>query len=121
MDMPRKYKRLTSEERYAVGIMLAEGHTRREIARALGREPSTISRELKRGAADSFGAYQSDASHAQTILRRSDSRKRPRLKTPTIRAYVEAKLNKPPVTEQRVYSGMIFNGSAGGGTGDRPL
>lgn len=90
--MPNKYKRLTSEERYAIGIMVVEGRTRREIARALGREPSTISRELKRGIVDSLGAYQADASQVQAVCKRSESRKRPRLKNPTIRAYVEAKL-----------------------------
>ena len=92
--MTSKYKRLTSEERYAVGIMAAEGRTKREIARALGREPSTISRELKRGSVDGSGMYQASASHAETIRRRSESRKRPRLKNPTIRAYVGVKLSE---------------------------
>jgi len=90
--MHSKYKRLTGEERYAIGIMVAEGRTKREIARALGREPSTVSRELKRGAVDGSGVYQAGASQAETILRRTESRKRPRLKDSTIRAYVGMKL-----------------------------
>ncbi len=92
--MSNKYKRLASEERYAIGIMLAEGRTKREIARALNREPSTIIRELKRGIVDDSGRYQSEASHTNTILKRSETRKRPRLKEATIRAYVGVKLRE---------------------------
>ena len=42
--------RLTLEERERLAALLAEGLSRREIARRLGRAASTISRELRRNA-----------------------------------------------------------------------
>jgi IS30 family transposase len=42
------YRQLTSQERDLLGILLAEGHTRAEIGRRLGRSRSTISREIRR-------------------------------------------------------------------------
>ncbi len=43
-----KYHQLTSEERYALSTLKKQGYSQAEIARALGRHRSTISRELKR-------------------------------------------------------------------------
>jgi len=40
---------LTLEERFRIKELLVEGHSLRHIARVLGRSPSTISREVKRG------------------------------------------------------------------------
>jgi transposase, IS30 family len=42
------WKHLTQEERYQIEAMLRAHSSQAEIARALGRHPSTISRELKR-------------------------------------------------------------------------
>lgn len=43
------YKHLTIEERESLYLMINQGKSIRSIARSLGRSPSTISRELKRG------------------------------------------------------------------------
>ena len=42
------YRQLTSQERDLLGILLAEGHTQAEIGRRLGRDKSTVSREIRR-------------------------------------------------------------------------
>jgi transposase, IS30 family len=42
------YTQITSEERYALSLLRKEGHSQAEMARILGRHPSTISRELRR-------------------------------------------------------------------------
>ena len=47
----RKYHQLTSGERYALSTLRRQGYTQGAMARALGRHPSTISRELSRTAA----------------------------------------------------------------------
>ena len=44
------YIQITSAERYAISMLRKHGHTQAEIARLLGRHPSTISRELGRNA-----------------------------------------------------------------------
>lgn len=45
--MPQ-YHRLNINEREEISLGLAQGHSRRDIARKLGRSPSTISREIRR-------------------------------------------------------------------------
>ncbi len=47
---------LTAEERDSIAHMHALGHYRIEIARKLSRDPSTISRELRRNS-DAAGKY----------------------------------------------------------------
>lgn len=44
----RTYNQLTPRERDRISLWLAKGVTQAEVARRLGRHPSTISRELKR-------------------------------------------------------------------------
>ena len=49
------YSHLSSEEREQIAILRAAGHGVRAIAKALGRHPATISRELKRNRLPSGG------------------------------------------------------------------
>jgi len=46
--MARSYTHLTPEERYYIRKRLKAGDSLSEIARLIGRSPSTVSRELKR-------------------------------------------------------------------------
>ena len=43
-----KYHRLTQEERYQIYALYKEKHTLVEIAKNIGKDKSTISRELRR-------------------------------------------------------------------------
>ena len=61
-------RHLTPGERDLVAEWLAAGVSQADIARALGRDPSTIFRELKR---NSCGCY-----HATDAQRRCDTRQR---------------------------------------------
>ena len=47
--MPEKYRRLSAEEREEISRKLAQGATISEIAKAMGRHKSTISREIRKG------------------------------------------------------------------------
>lgn len=47
-----KYQQLTLDERYQIGALLKQGKSYAEIARQLGRHPTTIGREVKRNAND---------------------------------------------------------------------
>jgi len=42
------YQHVCTEERFYIWHALREGNTQQQIAGALGRHPSTVSRELKR-------------------------------------------------------------------------
>jgi IS30 family transposase len=72
------YFQITSEERYTLGALHAQGLKPAEIARELGRHPSTIGRELKRNSARFDGAYRPSKADERTSGRRSRSRRNSR-------------------------------------------
>jgi IS30 family transposase len=67
--MDRQYDQLSLEDRCAVATLRAEGRSIRQIASALDRAPSTISRELKRNNGRQVG-YKPAYAQAQTTARR---------------------------------------------------
>lgn len=73
----RKYRQLTSEERYALATLRRQGYTMRGIARALDRAPSTISREVKRNRRKD-GRYRAFTADQRARARRSRSRRNQR-------------------------------------------
>ena len=71
------YTHLNSEERDQICALRSVGSSIRSIARALGRSPSTISRELNRNRQES-GAYRARSTDGSYL----DRRQRPRLPCP---------------------------------------
>ena len=69
-------RQLTQIERYAMANMLRHGYTIRAIAQALGRSPSTISRERRRNASRHDGHYRAEKAHEYAMARRWRSRKK---------------------------------------------
>lgn len=67
--MGRKYKQLSLEERCEIAHLQAEGRSVRQMAAALDRPPSTISRELKRNSGREVG-YKPSYAQQQTKARR---------------------------------------------------
>jgi IS30 family transposase len=93
--MDTTYKQLDIEEREKVAILKGQGKGVREIARELGRDPSTISRELKRNAPPiRSGYYLAHKAQARAVDRRSLALHRKRLKTPRLRAYITRQLKR---------------------------
>src|SRR3954469_13912756 len=85
---------LSFAEREEIAVQLARGCGIREIARQLGRAPSTISRELQRNAALRTGRPEYRASTAQTHADRRARRPKPAKLTlnPELRRYVQDRL-----------------------------
>src|SRR5512140_2925469 len=85
---------LSFEEREEIAVLLARGRGVREIARQLGRAPSTISRELQRNAALRTGRPEYRASTAQTHADRRARRPKPAklAVNPGLRRYVQDRL-----------------------------
>jgi IS30 family transposase len=85
---------LTFEEREEIAILMAMSKGVREIARALGRAPGTISRELRRNAATRGGKQEYRATVAQ--WKAQQAAKRPKtaklLGNDRLREYVEDRL-----------------------------
>jgi len=67
--MGRNYEQLCLEDRCAIARLSADGHSDRQIAAALDRSPSTISRELKRNRGAQVG-YKPGYAQQQTRARR---------------------------------------------------
>ena len=86
---------LSFAEREEIAILRAQDHGVREIARRLGRDPSTISRELRRNAATRAGQRGYRASVAQWKAQEAAKRPKPaKLATNMrLRQYVQAKLS----------------------------
>ena len=72
---PGSGRYLSEDERITIADRLLEGASMRAIAAALGRSPSTISREIRRNAQPG-GRYRPHAAHARAAARRP--RPRPR-------------------------------------------
>jgi IS30 family transposase len=77
----RKYRQLTSEERYALSALRKQGLTNAEIGRALGRHRSTIGRELARNTRKD-GGYRPSTAQEATNGRRSKSRRNRQFREP---------------------------------------
>lgn len=92
--MNQSYKHLSLNEREKIAIWRGKGLSLREIARRLGRDPGTISRELKRNAPPIRpGRYLPIRAHLRSDDRNRRSRTHQRLKKPQIRRYVLKKLS----------------------------
>jgi IS30 family transposase len=85
------YHHLTLEERAAIAPMRMLGWTVRQIARMLGRAPSTISREMRRNTGP-CGGYTGYWAHVDAQRRRHQSQRTGRLRHPPLAAYVQTKL-----------------------------
>jgi len=90
--MGQHYHHLTLPERDMITLMLADKKSIREIARALGRSPSAISREVKRNASPEYRLYLSHRAHGRSVQRRRAASQRPRLKSEHLRRSVRDKL-----------------------------
>ena len=86
---------LSFAEREEIALMKAQGAGVREIARALGRHPSTISRELRRNAATRSGTLDYRAGVAQwkaeLVARRPKTARL--VANPVLREYVQERLS----------------------------
>jgi len=65
------YTHFTAAERAVLEHLHRNGESQREIARQLGRQPSSISRELKRGKPTERCAYRAERAHELAGARRS--------------------------------------------------
>ena len=98
--MGNAYSHLTLSERDVITTMLAQKKTLGEIAKALNRSKSTISRELQRNSSPEYKLYLSHRAHGRASERRKRASERPRLKNGWIVSYMTAKLEQGWSPEQ---------------------
>lgn len=91
--MGKRFKHLDMEERETIGIMLAQGNSYRKIGKVLGRNHTTISREVEINAPPiRKGYYRAHKAQIRASLRNIESHKRLRLKNQQLREYVTEKV-----------------------------
>jgi IS30 family transposase len=88
----RSSRYLSLLERQRIATLNRQGLGVREIARELGRDPSTISRELRRNRAKHDRGYDGDLAHARARERARRPRHSRLRADPELRALVQAKL-----------------------------
>ena len=90
--MKNTYSQLSSEERDQIAILRAQGNSLSDIAKIIGRNKSTVCRELNRNQTPTYNVYLPHKAHERAKQRKQQAAERPRLKNQTIRAYIMTKL-----------------------------
>ena len=98
--MGKRYNHLSLEERDKITVMKSEGEAISEIARVMGRNKGTISRELQRNASTEYKLYLSHRAQGRAEQRKREACERPRLKNSQILGYVQNKLKEGWSPEQ---------------------
>ena len=88
--MLKKHKHLTQEERWHIYMLKGSGNSVRNIAKNLNRDPSVISREIKRNSINQ--SYRPTKAHKQYIQRRVNAASRSRVLTSELQIIIESKL-----------------------------
>lgn len=90
--MGKQYGHLSIDERERIAQLRNEGKGLSEIARQLGRNKGTISRELKRNGSLLYKSYTPCRAQNRSEERRRAASRRERLRDETVRQYVREKL-----------------------------
>jgi len=98
--MPNSYKHRSQEERKIIPNLLSGGSSLGDIAEAVGRDKSTISRELKRNSPPERLRYIPCRAHARACERKTKANTHERLKNDLVRQYVKDGLAKGWFPEQ---------------------
>jgi transposase, IS30 family len=92
--MEKGYKHISLDERDRIAEMKSLGQTVTDMAIALGRSKSTLSRELRRNATPAYKVYLSHRAHERVATRKQEAGSRPRLKSDQVVSYVRNKLEQ---------------------------
>jgi len=94
-------KRITSEERHTIACLLKQNKKPNQIAKALDRSPSTITREIKRNSDQRSGEYRYELAQRKAKKRQQTKASRKDL-NPEIQQRINALLEKKYSPEQIV-------------------
>ena len=92
--MQKQYIQLTLQERERIFALRARGKTATDIAEILGRNKSTISRELRRNRAPTYNRYSAHSANKRSVSRNGRRGRRPKLANRKLCQYVEKMLLK---------------------------
>ena len=108
--MPEGYLHLTCEQRCQIYALLQSGHSQAHIARKIGVDPSTISRELVRNTG--ARGYRFKQAHEKASRRRKEASDKPRKMTPEVVAVIEEKLTQEQWSPEQISGRLAQEGVA---------
>jgi transposase, IS30 family len=108
--MPEGYLHLTCEQRCQIYALLQSGHSQAHIARTIGVDSSTISRELARNTG--ARGYRSKQAHDKASQRRKEASDKPRKMTPDLVELVEQKLTQEQWSPDQISGRLAKEGVA---------
>lgn len=92
-------KHLTVEQRYTISVMIQQGYKQKEIAKAIKKDKSVISREIKRNCDKRSGEYRHDLAQRKCEQRHHSKSKKLRF-TEQVKTYVDTLLKQDYSPEQ---------------------
>lgn len=93
--MAKTYRQLSVEERDRIALLKGQGRSLREIARRLGRNASTISRELERNSPPvREREYLAHRAQLRADIRKASAHERQRLRDSQLRAYARRQIRR---------------------------
>ena len=103
------YKHLARVERVEIGILLRKGYSVRDIAKEIGRHPSSVYREVQRN--NVAGDYQSAKANHKAYVRRKYAKYQAMciVKDMRLREYIETKLLKDDWSPEQI-AGRLAQG-----------
>jgi transposase, IS30 family len=107
---PEGYLHLTCEQRCQIYALLQSGHSQAHIARKIGVDPSTISRELVRNTG--ARGYRFKQAHEKASQRRKEASDKPRKMTPDLVELVEEKLTQEQWSPDQISGRLAKDGVA---------
>ena len=108
--MPEGYLHLTCEQRCQIYALLQSGHSQAHIARKIGVDPSTISRELVRNTG--ARGYRFKQAHEKASHRRKEASDKPRKMTPDLVELIEEKLTREQWSPDQISGRLAKDGVA---------
>ena len=108
--MPEGYLHLTCEQRCQIYALLQSGHSQAHIARQIGVDPSTISRELVRNTG--ARGYRFKQAHEKASQRRQKASDKPRKMTPDLVELIEEKLTQEQWSPDQISGRLAKDGVA---------
>lgn len=91
---------LSEDERVRIADLLRAGNSRREIARQLGRDPATISREIRRNRDPKSEVYHPHQAEGRAVVRRARSKEGKLRRNSELRQLVQQRLDQHWSPEQ---------------------
>jgi IS30 family transposase len=91
---------LDRDERYEIARLREAGLSIRAVGRAVGRDPGTVSRELRRNVDARTGRYQPERAHTLARSRAARPKQRKLQANPVLHAWVQRRLDKKDSPQQ---------------------